>query len=110
MKLADLEPEWVYDGKPRSYRTSADPADFAKAQGILFLCPRHFEKNGGPIGTHMILIWFAGRGAPDECEPLPRWTVAAGSTFNDLTLTPSIDLTRGDPDEWHGFITNGEIR
>jgi hypothetical protein len=106
MRLTELEPEWTVAGSERSFRRTGD---FGEAQGIIFACPHHFRKNEGLIGTHSILIWFEGRGAPAEMTPLPRWSIAGGTSFDDLTLTPSIDLTRGEPDEWHGFITNGEI-
>jgi hypothetical protein len=107
VRLTDLEPEWtVATGNGGFRRTD----NFAEAQGIIFACPHHYQKNGGLVGTHSILIWLAGRGAPPEYTPTPRWKVASGTGFDDLTLTPSIDLTRGEPDEWHGFITNGEAK
>jgi hypothetical protein len=107
MRLAELEPEWVTDGWAKGFRRTDD---FAEAQGIIFACPHHFQKNGGLIGTHSILIWFAERDVPADCEPKHRWKVAGGSSFDDLTLSPSINLqVGGDADEWHGFITNGEI-
>lgn len=107
MKLIDLEPEWVTSATPTGYRRTDN---FVEAQGILFACPFHFRKNQGLIGTHSILIYFAGRGAPAECEPLPRWTVSSGGGFADLTLSPSINLQNEHSlDEWHGWITNGEI-
>jgi hypothetical protein len=106
MRLLDLEPGWTVATTAGGFRRTDD---FSEAQGIIFACPHHYQKNGGLIGTHSILVWFEGRGAPADYTPLPRWT-ANGTGFDDLTITPSIDLTRGEPDEWHGFITNGEIR
>lgn len=107
MRLTDLEPEWVRASGSNSLGYSSD---FTQAQGLIFACPFCFRKNGGLVGTHMVLIWFAGRGAPDECEPLPRWTIADGSSFENLTVTPSINLqTNGRTEEWHGWITDGEI-
>lgn len=82
----------------------------AKAQGIWFDCPKCFVANGGPIGTHGIITWFPDRGVPDRLgvnssgQPV-RWTVS-GTNFDDLTLTPSIQVLGGC--NWHGFITNGE--
>jgi hypothetical protein len=105
VKLAELEPEWTVATTKGGFRRTAD---FAEAQGIIFACPHCFRKNDGLVGTHSILIWFEGRGSPPDYTPLPRWK-ATGSSFDDLTLSPSIDLTRGQPDEWHGFITNGEV-
>jgi hypothetical protein len=34
------------------------------------------------------------------------WTMG-GQTFEDLTLTPSIDVSAAG--HWHGFITNGDV-
>ena len=58
------------------------------------------------------MIWFAGRGVPDECEPTPRWEVVGFQfSFDALTLHPSINLqTEQRPDEWHGWVTGGEIK
>jgi hypothetical protein len=113
MRLTDLAPEWCggYDAVRHSF---CHPATFAEAQGIWFLCPVCFKKNGGGRGTHMVLVWFKDRNVPPEAEPEPRWG-ASGTGFNDLTLTPSIDTTKNKagivirPDEWHGFISVGEI-
>lgn len=136
MKLTDLEPEFVrYEmridtwtrclGDPLTWK-SGDPTEevtgpreykirgvaFAEAQGIHFLCPLCFAKNGGPIGTHACDVTFTDRGVPDdlgsqnkEGKPV-RWTVS-GTTFEHLTTTPSILLEDGCG--WHGFITNGEV-
>lgn len=83
----------------------------AEADSVMFLCPACFEQNGGPVGTHRIRIDFVGRGTPDEhCihgsdnQPV-RWN-AAGSSLDDLSLTPSIQILGGC--NWHGFVTNGD--
>ena len=105
MKLIELEPEFVTNASPRSHMSMDSRVLTPDAQGILFLCPYCFKRNAGPIGTHSILVFFKDRGVPAECEPLPRWNVQ-GNSFDDLTISPSIDL---GPDDWHGFVTNGEI-
>ena len=93
---------------PRQYMPFAD--GLADAQGIRFLCPACFAKNGGARGTHAIDVTFAGRDARDDQgshnrkgEP-SRWIVS-GASFDDLTLSPSIDVGC-----WHGYITNGDAR
>lgn len=90
------------------------------AQGVLFTCPLH---------THGIVVWFTNpRGtppAPAEVRPTYRWTIAGGTSLDDLSLTPSIncDLGRcnnkckkkhGDWCEthwclWHGTVAGGVI-
>jgi hypothetical protein len=85
------------------------PATLGEAQGIWFLCPGCFAKNGGPVGTHMTMVSFAGRSVPEdqgsknrEGQP-SRWT-ASGTGYMDLTLSPSIDTGC-----WHGWVKNGEV-
>lgn len=78
----------------------------AEADGIYFKCPA--------CGGHMVAPTFAGRNVASHLgshgrggEPT-RWN-ASGSGYDDLTLTPSIDLSgpRGPACQWHGFVTNG---
>lgn len=85
-------------------------ATLAEAQGVIFDCP--VCKNPG----HSIQVAFRDRGVLDhhgtrgkDGQPT-RWQVVAGTGFEDLTLSPSIDLTPWKPSCWHGHITNGEIR
>ena len=107
-RLLDLETEWVlhHDGD------LGRALDIHTAQGVMFLDPVEYQKNGGAVGTSSVLVWFRGRGVPDHAKPGPgRWNVT-GTGFTDLTLTPSIDLTCGGkyPGRWHGWLTNGEVR
>jgi hypothetical protein len=83
------------------------------AQGALFLCPK--------CENHYVLCWFVNpRNAspvPADARPLPRWTFS-GETINELTLSPSIDLSRIDENNpehparcyWHGFVESGQPR
>lgn len=127
IKLTELRPEWqkykLGVAEPDHGRKLPDgtmqwggfPCEeiwrvdtLAEAQGIGFLCPVCFEKNKGPKGTHRVFVTFADRGATDaqgshnkEGKP-SRWVVAGGSGFDDLQLTPSIQLGGGC--NWHGFV------
>jgi hypothetical protein len=96
-----------------------DVASLAEADMITFLCPACFEKNGGPVGTHSVLVTFAGRNVPDDAgsrnskgEP-SRWAIAGGSSLDDLVLTPSILLDAERPAaegcHWHGFVGSSGI-
>jgi len=83
----------------------------AKADSVMFLCPLCFEKNKGKRGTHSVRVDFVGGRVPDdvcikneEGKPV-RWT-AVGTTIDDLTLTPSIQILHGC--KWHGFVTKGD--
>ena len=83
----------------------------AEADGVMFLCPKCFTTNAGPVGTHRVICWFVGR-VPDDVDPKPgRWT-PTGTSLADLTFVPSegrtqsVLLTGGCG--WHGFVVNGD--
>lgn len=105
MKLADLDPDFIRITKPDSYTRVAA---IEQAQGVMFLCPTCFQKNGGDVGTHWILCWFVGRGVPDTESPGPgRWTTQ-GTNFENLTLNPSV-LLPGEGCGAHFFVRDGMI-
>jgi hypothetical protein len=126
MRLTDLEPQFVrYVTQSRDEQFAegrVTPAEYLHhvntlddAQGIVFLCPACFAKNGGSVGTHGIEVAFANRGVKDhqgsknrEGKP-SRWN-AAGTNYSDLTTTPSILIDPAEPicPGWHGYITKGE--
>jgi len=102
-----------------AFLTCSDPnelefkpaADVASAHGVVFLCPKCFAKNNGPVGTHSILCWFAGR-VSDKVTPGPgRWN-PQGTSLDDLTFVGpgafSVLLTSGCG--FHGFVENGSVR
>ncbi len=111
-KLTDLDATFVkYEARvPDSISSSnyqmATNVDERHADGVLFECPL--------CGAHSVLVWFAGRNIPSDLRPLPRWH-HSGSSLQDLTITPSINLdviSRDKPHDksdckWHGFVTNG---
>lgn len=88
--------------------------NLAEADLIMFLCPRCFERNGGKVGTHSVMVSFAGRsfsdeaGSRDSTGKPSRWTIVSGTGLDDLVLSPSILLDAGrQPHEgchWHGFV------
>lgn len=78
-----------------------------EAQGVMFLCPKCFAANAGPVGTHSVICWFRDRGVPADEPPLPgRWDVSGDSLAN-LTLSPSVHLT-GAGCGWHGWVRGGD--
>jgi hypothetical protein len=80
----------------------------SEAQGVEFDCPKC-------TSGHRIAVAFAGRGvldhqaSRDKAGRPTRWQVS-GTSLGDLTLSPSVDCTGSDPNCWHGFVTNGEIK
>jgi hypothetical protein len=82
-----------------------------EADGVLFLCPKCFAANGGPVGTHGVLCWFEGK-VPDDVDSKPgRWN-PVGTGLGDLSFVPGKRshsvLLLGDGCSWHGFVTNGD--
>jgi hypothetical protein len=41
------------------------------------------------------------------CEPNMCWSIT-GTDFSNLSVTPSLDASASG--NWHGFITNGEVK
>lgn len=78
----------------------------AEADMMSMLCPKCFRDNKGSVGTHSVMVWFAGGNAPKEHNKGVRWK-ASGTGFSDLSTTPSIQLLGGCA--WHGYITSGEV-
>lgn len=130
MKLSELQPEWVNytgDGGLRRFSDKHSRIDYsvtypdgevdvdapesseeiANADGVMFLCPVCFVKNGGPIRTEHVLCWLKDRpNVPADAVPGPgRWT-ASGTSFEDLTLSPSVNV---DHEHWHGYVRAGNV-
>jgi len=109
VRLTDLEPVLVQHQVRDGRRWNIPVHGVAEAHGVLFLCPTCWTKNGGPVGTHGVLVTFNGRGVPNELGSQSRnggpsrWS-AAGETVHNLTLQPSIDC-----ECWHGYVTAGEV-
>ena len=99
MRLADLEPAWLSPDvfifrSPAGYRdllTCKRVAMSQKEQYALI-----YEKNPQYVGKIVVLT-----------VPEFAWKFE-GNDFNILTVTPSLDASASG--NWHGFITDGEIR
>lgn len=105
MRLVDLEPEFLKI-TDEGHRTDAT---MAEADGLMLLCPKCFQKNSGPVGTHRIVCWRPHVPLAPHLTGPGRWQMH-GSGFHDLTLTASSNsiLLLGGCNA-HFFITNGEI-
>ncbi len=113
MRLSELNPRWCNE----------TPTLQGVYQGVTFDCPHCKIRRLG--------VWFdvpIGEGSPVDIEAFQKtldcdhpdhqldlhethltllhWH-REGDTFENLTLTPSIDASKFGC--WHGFITNGEI-
>lgn len=94
MRLAELRPKFfITHGEPR------------QGMGVDFDCPHCVSLP--PDERQKICVPFTN--PVDGGPPMSGLTwQRTGDTFDDLTLTPSIDFRHGDG-AWHGFITNGEM-
>lgn len=99
MRLVDLDPRWCCDadiviGGVNQHHEGRT------GMAITFDCPH--------CRTERLAVWFANPvdGLPPTDDATHLWQ-RSGATFEDLTLTPSIDAS--ELGHWHGFIKNGNI-
>lgn len=99
MKLTDLEPRW--------FSTSSDPH---ARHGFTFRCPHCADTRLG-VAVHVDGTNFDPEPDNAQCFATGEtvWSITGGSSFDDISLTPSVDASKHGG-HWHGFITNGEIR
>lgn len=105
MKFTQLEPQFLKHGDGGAFRFVDKITD---ATGVMFLCPKCLQANGGRAGTHSVICWSPS--VPAHIRPLPgRWELK-GAGFHDLSLVAgSSSVKLGGGCNWHGFITNGEV-
>ena len=79
------------------------------ADGVMFLCPKCFVANKGPVGTHSVICWRPH--VPQDVHPIPgRWGFL-GNGIDDLELkagSSSVSLTTGC--KAHFFVRDGIIQ
>lgn len=109
MKLVDLQPHWIQihswdapDGTQYFHYLGSDRNKREAPGGVTFICPVH--------RTHRLAVWFENPadGLPPERSAEHRWH-REGTTFETLSLQPSVNAQVANPTCWHGFITNGVI-
>ena len=102
MKLTELEPVFL---KRESDTTFREVDSIEEADGIQFLCPACYQKEGGNKGVHSVVCWSPR--VPQTTSPKPgRWNLV-GTGFDDLSLVAgSSSILLGC---WHGFIRDGEV-
>lgn len=115
VKLVDLEPVWIERQ--------------GRVVGVRFYCPKN-DGDGPHCDGHSVCVLFSnppdgGAAHPDDSSSPGnsagrRW-LRTGSTFDDLTLSPSVDCTTSEgcdkPDHaqcshthcWHGNVLGGQI-
>ena len=100
MKLIDLNPRWVAigDGGEMIIGISFNSPQTGKRLACLFANPIDPKGWIPKIGNCM--------DNPAFMPESKRWN-RSGETFDDLTLSPSLDFSAHG--EWHGFISNGQV-
>ena len=118
LKLVDLKAEFLchpqVDEEASMYRVSHQRTDSMEdAHGVIFLCPKCFAKNNGPVNTHSVICW--GPTVSQEFDPKPgRWEMH-GTGLHDLTLkgahgkSDSVLLTTKMGCRAHFHVRNGSI-
>jgi hypothetical protein len=107
MKLVDLHPRWTadYDILIGGHVVHDENR---KGMGISFNCP-HCVRAGNTSPTRLGVFFLNpvdGKPHTDDQDLQHLWT-RSGATFEDLTLSPSIDARQYG--HWHGFIQNGQV-
>lgn len=112
-KLRDLDASFVKitkrskDGHVMQYKEVGDK--LKRADGIKYLCPVCFWKNGGKVGTESCLHWFTDKVA-DGAYPGPgRWN-PVGTSIDDVTFGPPGSYSVRLTGHWHGYIEHGTVR
>lgn len=127
MKLVDLFPRWVSDSSILPDRLTAAGGPFIlssedslaldgtvlvgkrrQGMGLSFECPHCVLTNASPDTATRLAIAFSN---PIDGEPpaahMKYWTRIGGTTFADLSISPSIDAS--GTGHWHGELKNGEV-
>jgi len=94
MRLTEQEPRWITDttgrhGMGMSFKSPRCPPDEEYRIAVAFDNPL----DGGPPSKEFAIHWHR-----------------TGDTFENMTLTPSIELKLPAEQYWHGFLTNGELK
>jgi hypothetical protein len=114
MRLDELSPVFLKIEDSKHYR---EIDTITGADGVIFLCPVCFTKNGGPTGTHKIICWQPHVPlSPDMVGP-GRWAFT-GTGYPDLSLPSSVALPHCAADckvpcmahcKAHFLMQNGQI-
>ena len=110
MRLSELSPIWLERDGQRV--------------GFTFLCPC-CQKNRltcwletPPFKEQVVIMHAAFHTTPEDDHDWPidwvpakagtKWSISSMASFDTMTVHPSIDASASG--NWHGFVTNGEIR
>jgi len=98
MKLIDLEPRWLTPDV-FIFRSPSGAGDWLTCKRAPLPHQHRFFYEKCPELKGQAIVGTVA----DFC-----WNFEAGGSFDTLTVTPSIDASASG--NWHGLITNGEIK
>lgn len=110
--LRELEAEFIkYVGEDGKTMHVGEPPDVSidEADAVMFLCPKCYAENKGPVGTHRVICNRPRIPQRDFYVGPGRWEFS-GTGIDDLVLTAgssSVALQGGC--QWHGFVGNGGV-
>ncbi len=108
VNLRQLDADLIKLGETVDGGTVLTPVNrLEEADGVMFLCPACYRKNGGPRGTHTVVCWR--RGVDMKHRPGPGRWLFTGETVANLTLEPSVHLTSDQGCGAHFYIRHGDI-
>lgn len=103
MRFIELEPKFFKVDNSKGNTSLRHVDTIEEADGVRYLCPKCFEQKRNH--AHSVICYKPGVELSYDAGP-GRWPMT-GTGFEDLTLTPSVQLLGGCG--WHGFVTNGEV-
>ena len=109
MHLHELEPQLLHrETNPEGHEIHRYVDTLAEADGVMFLCPKCFQANKGPVGTHSVICWSPR--VPLDVPPKPgRWNLT-GTSLEDLSLVAgSSSVQVGGPCRAHFWIRGGLV-
>lgn len=102
MRLSELHPVFPFSGGTGVTDVhTGDVIDRTEGVGVIFDCPC-----GNKDEEHRLFVPFQNPIGPGPIVAQHGWR-REGTTFEDLTLTPSI--LRREGCRWHGVVTKGEV-
>lgn len=102
MKLTDLDPYYVASGGENVSNADGSPVPYRDRIGLTFDCPCR------KCSTRVCILFQNPPDGGPCCDATQRHWTLSGESFEDMTLTPSIQRLQPDC-KWHGFVTKGEV-
>ena len=110
MRLTDLDPRWLERDGRRVGFTFLCPC-CQKNRLLVITAPTSFKEQVSLMHAAMRTVPEDEHDWPIDWVPMnknAKWSLSNMDDFVTMTVRPSVDASASG--NWHGFITNGEIR